>query len=212
MDVTIEDGVDGGVIGDNVLVGAAAEANNYGAGTWLRIGQSNDIRVLIKVDLSAYENFDVTYSKFSLYQYSGSGINVNWYRVLRSWGEGVGVGIPATTGESSYLHYTYPDLWTRAGCKGDGTDEDREATPQNSTPLSIPTEVDWVDFECLSESVMSDLGNEFSILIESPILTNNASYFRSSEYGSFKPTFYMEYSEISTGGIPRSRIINFGGI
>jgi len=191
-DVYIVDGVDGGVLADAFITSLAAN-NNYGVSTACYVGQSNAYRTLMGVDLSDYSGVTVVSAKFSMYAYVGSPNNVYFYRVLRDWGEGNKNGAPATAGENSWNHYTYPDTWTTAGCGGSGTD--REATAQNDSPITYSLQT---DFDCKPESVELDVGGKFSIIIED--LTSAAlAQIRSVESSISVPYFYMEYTEEAEG-------------
>lgn len=62
-------------------------------------------------------------------------MSVEVTQVLVQWGEGVGNGDPATSGECSYMDSTYPDDWNSEGCNGLNTDID--ATPTGWQHLEL---------------------------------------------------------------------------
>lgn len=162
MNVTIEDGVGSppGVIEDNFLY-LSGPSLNYGGFVYTSVGHSQRRRTLLRVDLTDYANIAVTSVKFSMHPYGSSTIDIYdtwWNRVRVEWGEGTKTGQTAGTGESSWDHYSVPDEWTIAGCKGEGTDMDSD--PQNSVALSYSGQ-GWVDFDCLPSSVHLDLGSTF---------------------------------------------------
>lgn len=197
MEITIEDGIGSppGIIDDNFLYLNTSTAN-YGAFVYASLGFAQRRRVLLRVDLADYTDIIVSSVKFSMHSYSSSSINmINtwWNRVLREWGEGTKTGQTAGTGESSWNHYSVPDEWTIAGCKGEG---DMEPSPQNAVALSYSGQ-GWVDFDCLPSSVKLDLGSTFSIVIYDNTTSNYNNFSSTDDSSSNKPYFYMEYTTLT---------------
>lgn len=185
MEITIEDGVEGGIIEDTYISAIFPDAC-FGTLGVLRIGDSDKIRILIGVNLTDYTDIIILSAKFSAYRdFVGSIDDVHWYRVLRNWVEGFFV---ADNGLCSWILYDNPDEWETAGCAGA---TDRESTPQSEIPLS--TSPGWTDFSCKPESVSLDLGSRFSIIVQKPTGAGEI-LFSSCEAASNHPTFYMEYT------------------
>ena len=186
-DVTIEDGVDGGIIGDTFIQGYLPN-NPHGTETVLILGTTDPMSIVLDVDLSAYEELNIISSVFKLYCYSDVGaVTANWYRLKRQFVES----------QASWNNYATGNPWDTAGAKGA---EDREATPQNDTPLELPS-VGWHTFDCKPESVALDLGGKFSIVVEDTAPSGNIrkSYHSTENAASEKPQFYMEYEFPANG-------------
>ena len=191
-DVTIENGVNGGVIKDN-YTRTTNPTYNWGAAINMNIGFSTQRRAFIGVDLANYIGVTVTNAKFSIYSTSAANLtDLYWYRILRQWGEGNKNGAVATTGEMSYNDYAVPNAWTVAGCDGAGTD--RSATSENASAGSW-LGVGWNDFDCLPTSIEADLGGFFSIMIKDDVTASNKGLISSQGTSGLRPTFYMEYTE-----------------
>jgi len=127
--VTIEDGVDGGVIEDAMLYGGGSANNNFGA--WIYTGTSNGTADVhesgaTKVDLSAYVGVTVTSAKFRWYcKIKQANVNyiVDIHPILRAWDEGNKNNAAASSGEITFNSSQHSiQSWTTAGCRDAGTD------------------------------------------------------------------------------------------
>ncbi len=215
MNVTIEDGdIDGGVIEDACPYSGLADAGSGG----LTVGKvSGGVQnAVIKVDLSAYPNATVTLAQFQVYVITGSPSKViTAKKLLRDWGEGDKIYTAAADGDVTWNNARHNEVggeWTLAGGRSDGND--RSATIEWQGHL----DVGGADFPLpLSvASVQADIDNpasNYGFQWDDTASTASAVQWGSSE-GANKPVFYMEYTEDiePSGGIPRSRIINFGGV
>ena len=200
-DVTIDD--DSGTFIDTSIF-EDFSGYNFGAGESIYSSNKSSggqWSSLLKVDLSAYSNIEITSAKFGLDIFSvTSPIYITWHRILLSWIEGTKDFASATTGEPSYDDYAVPNPWNTAGCLGDGTD--RQAIADGSATvtalssdypldMSIATVQAWID----------DSNDNNGILLSSPnVVAGKEIIARSSEalLGN-KPYFYMEYTEDDSG-------------
>ncbi|MCK5642178.1 MAG: DNRLRE domain-containing protein [Gammaproteobacteria bacterium] len=198
MEITIEDGIDGGILTDTFIIETNPD-DNYGDFTALKCGTFDRNRPLHNVNLSAYAGATVLSAKFRCMFEWTNWPDIEWYRVLRDWSE--------TT--ATWNIYDTAASWTSVGCNGVGTD--REGTIQGSlTNVSAG----WRDLTLIPASVTEGCGTFFSIMTRAYDDSTPYANITSNEAVSNHPSFYMEYTEapVSTGGIPRSRIINLGGI
>lgn len=211
MEVTIEDGVDGGVIEDNTIVDASNSTYNFGA--WTEMDVNDNRHFMIKIDLTGYSGVTVSSAKFGIDIYSATAMNIGWHKILVAWVEGTKVGA-TEIGSSCWDYRVYNTVpWNTAGCGGDGVD--RETTPEGTADITgvdsdfaldmtNVTVQDWLDNPSNNNGVMSERKSGGT----------NPNRIRSSEstLGN-KPYFYMEYTEaVSIYGVPRNKIVNFGGV
>lgn len=191
--ITIEDGVDGGVIDDNLMVSGTPN-NNYGAYHDGIVNATQAFVSLMKVDLSAIAGVTPLSAHFGidLYQVVGAGAgSLLWYQTLKFWNAGTKVGTAATTGESTWNSARHGELlWASGGCRGAGTD--RAAVADGSKVPFINS-----DFQLPISLALAQIGiddGELPIVIESS--NSNTKSWRSTEatLGN-KPYFYIEYIE-----------------
>ena len=206
-DVTIVDGVDGGVIEDTMMIGGD---DNYGAFPEGHIGANRSS--LIKVDLTEYSGVSVSFAKFGLDIHNvPASINISWYQVLVSWVEGTETGSPevgSTSAVSRMYDPVTPVLWHTPYCKGAG--EDRAISAEGSKVItSIDSDSPFVVSPDVVQDWIDNPSSSHGIVLERSAGSSSASRFRSSEatLGN-KPYFYMEFTEAVAGG---GQIIN-GGI
>ena len=189
-DVTIQDGVDGGVIEDTPIVsnspdttggsGIHLTSNNYygaGLGQW----------ACVRVDLSPYSSYTPVSGKF-LARPSASNvasIPSKATKLLKPWVESTATWNSYDTGLS----------WETAGAQG-VTDRagslECTFTMQNTgvtdIPITVPTLTEWKNGT--NEGVVTD-GNSAP--------SGQYVHFGSAEHGSVPIQFYYEYTEGETG-------------
>ncbi len=171
---------------------------NYGAYTLIPLDSS--WRELIQFDLSSIPTGSTILSSIlTMYRFYDNGnIEVLKNRLLREWGEGVHIDAPATDGECSWNHHSYPNLWTTGGADDIGTD------------IAIADdENDYI-------SAGPDGYYEFKLTNSTQVIVNGATNngwrlattessgrqsFRSSDYGTSeqRPKLTIEYEEPSAG-------------
>lgn len=216
MEITIIDDVGGGIINDAILLSGGSANSNFGGHGDIYL-QSTVGNNLIRVVLSDYSGSIVTYSKFGLDMYLPQVGNViDWHQVIAGdWEEGVGFGGAAQIGDVSYnnrIHNTVP--WSSGGCRGDGVD--RVALADGSLQLvGVDNDLTILVSNPLTQFWLDNPSSNFGLIMEFVSGNSSASRARSTDAGLGNlPYFYMEYTEAvaSSGGIPRSRIINLGGV
>ncbi len=186
-DVTIEDGVDGGVIKDARLNSAAVD-ENYGANADVRV--STVWHGMVKVDLSSYSGITVTSAYFEVDMILSTVENtITWYGVLRDWNEGTGSFSPANAGEVTWNSARHSQqAWTIAGCNGSGTD--REAIADGSKLSANNANYQFPISSALTQSWIGVSSNGITLHGS----TTAQAIWDSSE-GATKPIFYIEYTE-----------------
>ena len=192
-DVTIEDGVDGGVIYDSFLNSAAPDAN-YGNNINIGLHENTPGTPqpgVIYVSLTDYGSVSWLNGKFILTP-SGSGggtlpYNVKVWRLKKPWTE-------------STVTYNDADVaWQTPGAKGA---LDRAAVEEST--VSVDFQV--TDFPILVGTLNDYWGGDVDnngILIEA-IETGGFVHMASSEHGSVQnPQFYGEYTEAGAPALLR---------
>lgn len=199
--ITIEDGVDGGVIEDaSINNNPPLWDYNFGANTSLEAVNGDAGGFLIKVDLSSYDpNLTVINAYFEGNAYWPNPSDLVWYGVLRDWNEGNKTFAAASVGEVTTRSARHGEqLWSVLGCAGAGTDRLSVADGSKAYPGPDAN----FQFPLTSGLVESWLG-----VSSNGIVVNNTGsssfYLYSSEHGS-KPSFYMEYTEGAEGWHPNS--------
>ncbi|MCK5606860.1 DNRLRE domain-containing protein [Candidatus Pacearchaeota archaeon] len=209
MEITIWDAVDGGIIEDSFLLGFSGfKDTNLGASSNLTCRYPSSTyqeSIVFKVDLSSFGNIAVSTAYMSLNVTNtgaDSPITINSHEILPIWEEFQVTWNSSKTGVS----------WDTAGAKGNGID--RVAVADNTDTF---TGSEWDRHFTVSNSLAeSSAGGWLNLLLEAPnLIADKVLRIDSSEavVSSNRPYFYMEYTEAApTGGIPRNRIINLGGI
>ena len=202
-DITIEDGVDGGVIEDANLLSSTPD-NNWGGSTKGRVSSGTQTE-LLKVDLTSLAGVTPVSSHFGLDVYFTTvGKRLRWFEVLIAYVNGTGVNTPAS-GDCSWNDAIQgTSSWTTSGCRGAGSDRnavhDGEAFPNVSS-----------DFHFDITNPLAQRGIDAGLLAittDDPGSTTGRTDWRATEatIGN-KPYFYMEYIE-AVGG--RLRAIGRG--
>ena len=194
MEITIEDGVDGGVIGDSTIRSSFPTYNFGGKNEILLESRGQIGSGLLKVDLSLLAGFTPVTSHFGLDLFSGTGIGLLWYQTIKDWNPGVSNG-SALTGEVTWYSAKHNQLsWTIAGCRGEGTDRNAIADGSKTTVISS-------DFQIPISNDLAQIGidnGELPIILINDIST--LVRFRSTEATEGnKPYFYMEYTDGGDG-------------
>lgn len=217
MDVTIND-VSGTLI-DTQLVNwdGVATDRNYGASAAIQsnhYGTGEIASPMFRVDLSVYSSIEVLDARFGIVIYAGLfDLTIDWHEVLVDWIEGTKDGATAGAGEPCWDWREYnTTAWGTAGCTGDGVD--RNGTPDGSATIT-GTSSDYhlpITNALAQKWINSDSNNHGVIVpVQTPV-SSRYIFIRSSENAN-KPYFYMEYTESPTYyGIPRNKIVNFGGV
>lgn len=118
-------------------------------------------------------------------------------RLLRNWGEGVRYQDIATTGESSWNCYAYPNTWATAGAKGLNTDI--ASVDSFNVSLDISQANHYYAFTGsqfvtdIQEIVRGNIPN-YGWRIRNTAEANGWLYFASSNnYSSYKPYLEVNY-------------------
>lgn len=198
MDVTIEDGVDGGVIEDATMSGDAPD-NNFGIYIYNEIRDTTAANFIIYVDLSAYSDITITSAKyiFEVVFAASTGTSVTVNPSLRAWGEGNKVNQPASTGEVTANSARHNEqAWTSLGGFGADTDYDSSI----SDGFTCPTSTGSFDVDLSVESVQSKIDtpstNYGDIFRPARASIGGLCRFVSSEHTTAaKPQLYFEFTE-----------------
>lgn len=196
-DVTIEDGVDGGVIEDSIANGG--NNGNWGAATFLQVNTGQTTGLLIRVNLSSYSGITVINAKYTVNVTArvGSFFTNYVYPILRQWNEGNKTGGAASTGEVTGLSARHnEEAWTTANCAGSGTDHDSTAIASFVRPASngnFDIDLDVSGPQAKIDNPSINYGD-----VVRDIDGSSGDYWRcDSSEGTIQPTFYMEYTEVN---------------
>ena len=194
-DVTIEDGVDGGVIAD-ALVYVPFPNSNFGTDTTLVLNDQPVVAVhfssFIYTDLSELTGITVTSALYRFWG-NGGGMDCEIRSILREWTE---TGVTA----NSAIHGV--QTWTTRAARGADTDYDSTLLtaefniPYNATNASHEISLNTEVIQRRIDDPEDNLGDV--VCVKDLIGSSNTHYFHSSE-GSVKPQFYMEYLEKGFG-------------
>ena len=207
-DVTIKDGVDGGILED-AMITENTPTLNWGGSTFTRLGKDGAAKfqdTLFQVDLSAFSGIEsVISAHFGLNIYSSfDNITVHWYEVLIDWVEGTAQGSPEAGSVSWNDAKSGSVAWTTGGCKGAGTD--RNAIEDGNKNIT-GTDSDWqmTISNALAYKWATDANN--GVIAES-VGAGLFSNIRSSETAEgLRPYFYMEYTEADGAAGRRRRML-----
>lgn len=214
MIITIEDGVDDGVIHDNWGIKNSSFLNNGALGyMWIRnISATQVHNGFIHVDLTAITG-EVTNAYFGFDVFGGSfPCSIQARTILVPWGEGVKTQTNATAGESSWLYSEKDDMWTVGGCNGDNTDR----LPTINGELEFTATNSDTHFSLSNASVQAMIDNPATnygwVIQNDTLVAIKSVQFRSSETTTGnKPYFYVEYTEGAAIALSRGRLINMEG-
>lgn len=165
---------------------------NYGATGAIRVSWNNDLNDyyeygLIDFDLSGFpgtvdevDTVRLFLVATNVYTSWISGVDtftvdtasVEVRQVLVQWGEGVGDGDAATSGECCYMDSSYTDDWNSEGCNGSGTDI--SATPTGWQQLTLEPASNHVD------TLYMDVTDDVKNMLADPVHPN--------EYAGWKLT------------------------
>ena len=186
-DVTIVDGVGGGVIEDNWMWSALGTFN-FGTSTRGEvIGSIADPHTaLMKVDLSGYSG-TVTLARFGVTVYESlEPITIDWYEVLRDWNELNPNGSSWNSAKEGI------QAWTLGGCRGSGTD--RNSVADGSKVSAVSSDFQIPISNTLATSWMEAMSNGITL---DTTATSGDAVWRSCETAeATRPYFYMEYTEV----------------
>jgi hypothetical protein len=197
-DVTIEDGVDGGVIEDSRLIGG--NSSNYGVNIHLNFNDSTlptYQTYVIRVDLSGEDSGrTVTFAKYIMncnQTPSGGTFTAKLLPILRDWNEGTLNG-STQTGSVCGLSARYlEEDWTTGNALDDGTDYDG-TTPTAS--FTTPSATGPYDIVCNNSVIQARLGATNKGDVAHPdSFTSGKAIRSSSTEGSGTLQFYYEYTE-----------------
>jgi len=181
MNVTIENGIAGGVIEDTSLL-SDNDTVNYGSNTRILLGYSG-VRVgLIKVDLSSYSaiitGVESAYFGFNVTEFSDSD-TVDSYEVIRPWEE-----YQATWRLAQTI-----DGWGTWGCKN--TTTDRKAVADNSVLItSLGSDQKVVVSNSLAYQWATGINEGlFMELVGAEVIS-----LSSAQHATEPAYFYMEYT------------------
>lgn len=195
MEITIEDGVDGGVIEDARFINNQVD-KNYGVFTSLTISGSTK-NSAIKVLLTDYSGVTVLQSRFILDCLDISGAPIlAWYEILRDWTQGIGNGDPANDGEITWNSARHNvQAWTTAGCEGIG---DKNMVAEGSKEIEVGENLFLPISNTLCQKWLDNDNDNNGIVLND--LGASTTNFASTERGvDVKPFFYMEYTDDFTG-------------
>jgi hypothetical protein len=201
-------------IEDAHIIGGVSSPNNFGASAisqcWSR-GASASQRHLCRVLEAALPAGTITGFRFKVWRIARAATNGNtmlFTRVLRAWGEGAGDNVPATAGENSWNHYTFPSLWTVDGADSDGNDIDR-GNETSAVYAAYPTGPDievtftlpnsWVENWRLGGS-WDDDGFLMNILGDKTGIDDDDEFRFHSTAGAKPPTFEVDFEVIPSVG------------
>lgn len=200
-DVTIIDGVDGGVVEDANL-GSFAPDENQGLRDFIglqRYAVDNHMTFTIKADLTPYPGVTIISGSWELdfYQVDNT-CTVDTYKVLLDWNEGTGnPSAPANAGEvtwNSNLHGT--STWNTGGCQGSGTDHEAIAESNYSLTATGSGQILSLTAATIQGWIDSSSTNHGTITMTDDIPALKLIRIRSSQAitGS-KPILNFKYTE-----------------
>ena len=212
--ITIEDGVDGGVIEDALISSFSSQVTwNWGAQTFTQCYNgtlSTSQNVARFVDLSPYSGVTVLSGKYILdcTQLDASGWTVTVNPILRQWNEGNKLGAIASTGAitgNSARHNE--ESWASIICTGADTDYNSTVAASFIAPASLGV----FDVNLTAISIQNKIdGTNNGDIFRVPF-TNTASGFRTGASESANaPQFYMEYTEAAAAINKISGIFGIG--
>ena len=199
MEVTIEDGVNGGVIEDSQISKAAPDGN-FSTSTNMQIATLSAIsedKGIIRVDLSSLPSVTplAAYFGFDIWLLQST-------KTVRSYGLIQTFEGPKVTWNS----YSTGNTWDTPGAEGEGTDR-IAAFDQEEIITSIDSDY---HFPVSNDLTQSYVGDWLSLILEDPgSFPVPYALMRSTEATSGnKPYFYMEYTEEAVLG-RRRKIVQF---
>lgn len=192
-DITIEDGVDGGVIEDNFIL-SNDPTTNYGTFTaiYIRNYSANERSSVVYVDISSLAGATPLSGKFlcATTAYSGAAFDSKAFKLSKRFVET----------ESTWNEYESGSSWETGGAKG-VTDR---AAIEECTFITIHSIGEVVDVPITVDTLTEWLTSNDGLLMESVTLANNAYWAcGSAEHSTTPIQFYMEYTEGAVAGIPR---------
>ena len=198
MNITIEDGVDGGVLEDNIMIDGTNSEKNYGQNGENQVEDNRSF--MMQVDLTAYSGITITSSKFGIdiFAYPDD-MNISWYGILRAWVEGTVNGARETGSPCWAFSNTDTIAWTTGGCKGAGTD--RQATAEGTSDvIGIDSDYPLDMTNATTQGWIDNSSNNNGILVERNTGATSKVAARSSQatVGNI-PYFYIEYTEAALG-------------
>jgi hypothetical protein len=189
-DVTIEDGVDGGVIEDSYIWDTVA-TTNYGSTTPIVLynNGSQEKILFYKVDLSGIGPIAVIDAYMGLDMASGFSFPLvaESHEVIPLWVESQITWNLSSAGNS----------WNTAGAKGDGIDR-VAAVDAEETFTEIVSDFHFKVSNTLAES---SLGGWLSLMIEHKVVGGQAEIHSSETVTGNKPYFYVEFTEEAAAGL-----------
>ena len=208
MNVSIEDGVDGGIIEDALANGG--NNLNWGAATFWQVAGGTVTSLVVRVDLSSYSGITVTSAKFivNVTLLVGASFTNYVYPILRQWNEGNKVGAVASAGQVTGLSARHlQENWTTPNCAGSGTDHDSTAIATFTKPTgggSFDIDLDASGVQSKIDSPSTNYGD-----VIRTIGGLSSNYWRcDSSEGTTQPIFYMEFTEVVVG----QKLAGFFGI
>lgn len=205
-DVTIEDGVAGGVIKDAGMLGTVP-GSNYGAYIYNPIKTSlagTQQNFAIYVDLSAYTDITITSAKyiFEVVFWQGSIQTFEVNPSLRAWGEGIHVGGTPSTGELTFNSARHnQQAWTTGGGYGADTDYDSFISDVCSWPPGLGSFDVNLSVESVQSKIDSPSTNYGDIFRPNIFATGALFRFASNEHATAaRPQLYFEYTDAVVGG------------
>ncbi len=180
-----------------------ALANGAGEGLFIgRNSQGNTRRTLMSFDIASVVPAGSTITGATLTLHVASAnepvTNVTLHRLLESWTEGAGVptnegqGMPAQTGDATWLHRSFPDLmWTTPGGQFAGV-------PAASTAVGVVGQYTWSDPGMITDlqSWLDNPGGNFGWLLrgdESQVSTAKRLHSRTSPGLDLRPQLRVTY-------------------
>lgn len=176
-DVTIEDGVDGGVIEDNWMQSSVPNANR---GTSIFLALATYASPLIYVDLSVYADVTPISGKFLCTGLNTSAVNGKAYKLLKSFNELQSTWNVRETGVN----------WQTPGAKG-VTDR---ATIEEYSFSSPSVQYEILDIPITVSTLIEWLSINYGVLLE---YTGGGVQWNmgSAEHATYPIRFYFEYTE-----------------
>jgi hypothetical protein len=199
--VTIEDGVGGGVIVESMMNAGVVNAN-YGARVNMNCTDYTPTRVnwAIRTVLTGHGIGTVTLAEYRLncdQITGGGGFNCNLWPILRQWNEGTQNGAGEVGSICAAAARFSQENWTTNNARNAGTDYDNTtATGSFTAPVGTGAYTITLDNSIIQARV--DGGTDYGDVCHNVTDTSSKSFRTETSESGNKPQLYIEYTE---GGI-----------
>jgi hypothetical protein len=191
----------------NESTGFICDTTNYGTTPLLFLDSYTGERAYILIKFSGLSNIPSRATIISAAIYLKPLDTVGFahifsaYRLLRNWGEGNGYDETATTGESSWLCYAYPNTWETAGAEGASDRSQTASFSQSSTLANNTIYYSFTGTEFIDDvqKMVSGEYNNYGWLLkaskkDAPWMSYNIAFWSSEPGTGYRPYLQITYT------------------